>query len=212
MFNPFHRRIPLCPVCGGRIFRLGGHGPLRCAFCNSELYVPIAYARWIWVLVVVLLSGLGVMTYSVQHTGTWLLLLLLLSVAVRALLGILIPPWFQAGRQNVAFPFLLWYVIIAITLPVSVIGLGWFHVLIGASKSEISDLMVTFSLPLGWIRSDFIIDPTKNFFDVCGIVLGNSFFYALGTFAVWRGAHTIIRRNRVTAINIEGHDSADEDQ
>jgi hypothetical protein len=211
MFNPFQRDRPHCPVCRHIFQAAGGHGPLRCALCDSQVYIPVAYARWVWFAVLVLLCVVGIFTHNAQHSGIWILLLLLSAVPLRILLGILIPPWFEAKKDRVGFPFLLWYICLAITMPLSWTAIGWFQVLTGSSKSEIQETLITLSLPLGWISPEFLLNTSKDFFDVCGVVLGNSFFYALATFAVWRAAHSVIRRNRVTAMNIEGRSGDDDD-
>ena len=137
MFNPFRLEKPKCPVCGRTFLSARGHGPLRCALCNSEVFVPVAYARWIWFAIVVILCVVGVFTHNPEHPGIWLLLLILSSAPLRILLGILVPPWFKAKKERVGFPFPLWYVAIAISMPLSWIAMGWFHVLTGSSKGEI---------------------------------------------------------------------------
>lgn len=212
MFNPFRRVKPNCPVCGRPFLAAREHGPLRCALCASQVYVPVAYARWIWFAESVVLSVIGIFTHNAQHPGIWILLLLLSAVPLRILLGILIPPWFQAKKDRFGFPFLLWYACFAITMPLSWIAMGWFLVLTGSSKSELQETLVALSLPLAWISSEFLLNPSKEFLDVCGVVLGNSFFYALATFLVWRAAHSVIHRNRVTAMNIEGRAEDDDDE
>ena len=188
-----------------------GHGILKCALCESELYVPIAYARWIWALIVSILAMAGAITFSSTHAGTWLLFLILSSIPLRIALGKVIPPWLEAGQQRFRFTFLLWYLGFSISIPLYVLGMGWFRVLTGGSKGEINEYLVTFSLPLGWISSDFVLDPSKSFLDACGVILGNSFFYALATFAAWRGARAVLKRNRVTAMNLESRPDPHED-
>jgi hypothetical protein len=138
------------------------------------------------------------------------LLLILCSIPARISLGILILPYYDAGKYKQGIPFLFWYFSYALAMPVAVTALGWFHVLVGASKSEISDTMVAMSLPLGWIDTAFIMNINRSFLDICGIVVGNSFFYAVATFALWRFARAMIHRNRVTVINIAGDKTDDE--
>lgn len=212
MIGPFQPERQNCPICGIRIVRLGGgHGvPPRCPHCYSEVHIPISYGRWIWLLIVVALAAAGAATYDEAHAGTWLLLLILCSIPVRVVLGILIPPYYAVGKYKRGIPFLFWYVSYAVTMPVVVTAWGWLHVLVGASKSEISDAMVAMSLPLGWIDSALIMNTDRSFLDICGIVVGNSFFYAVATFALWRGARAMIHRNRVTVINITGDKTDDE--
>jgi hypothetical protein len=69
--------------------------------------------------------------------------------------------------------------------------------------------LITFSGPLDWISSDFVLDSNKTFLDVCGNVVGNSFFYAVATFAAWRSVRAILKRSRVTAMNRESRPDAE---
>ena len=164
-----------------------------------------------WLLTIAGLSVLAAPTYSHQHAGTWLLVFIVCALPMRIVLNTVLPPWFEAGAKRFRFPFVAWYIAIALTLPVCVIVLGWFQVAIGASKSEIAESLVSFSIPLAWISSDFLIDGSKSFFDGCGIVLGNAFFYALAMFIAWRGTHMLLRRNRTTEIDIQRREPAEDD-
>ena len=212
MFNPFRIEQPKCPVCGRRFFPVGGHGPLRCALCNAEVYIPAAYGRWMWLLIAVVLTVVGPATFRPEHAGTWLLLIIFSSIPLRIALGKLIPPWLKGVKEPSRFPFLIWYVSIALTMPLSVSAMGWFHVLTGGSQEEIREFLVAISLPLAWFNSSFLLNSNNTFFDACGVVLGNSFFYAVGMFGVWRGARAVIHRNRVTVMNIEGQPDPREDE
>jgi hypothetical protein len=92
-----------------------------------------------------------------------------------------------------------------------VLAMGWFHVLTGGSQDEIREFLVDTSMPLALINSCFLLDSSKSFFDVCGVILANSFFYAVTTFVAWRGVRTILKRNRVTAMNIESKPDPEDD-
>lgn len=210
MFNPFHRAKPTCPACGSLLFETGGHGVLRCAACHTDLHVPWAYARWTWILVCVVLALIGSLTFSNDHAGTWLLFLILGSIPLRMIAGSLIPPWLEVGKQRPRVLFFFWYLMYALGAPLVVLAIGWFQVLTGP-RGELTESLVAFSLPLAWIYSGFLLDPSKSFLDVCGVILGNSFFYAVATFAAWRGVHSILKRNRVTAMNLESKPDPEDD-
>jgi hypothetical protein len=150
-------------------------------------------------------------TYSSAHAGTWLLCLIISSIPLRVAVGKAIPPWFETGKQRFRFTFLLWYVGIALSMPLCVVALGWSHVLTGSSRDELRNFLVTESLPLAWISSDFLLDSNKTFLDACGTVLGNSFFYAVATFAAWRSVRAVLNRSRVTAMNLDSRPDAEEE-
>lgn len=211
MLNPFQRVKPACPVCDSGSFETGGHGILRCAGCGTDLHVPWAHDRWIWGLVVVALALIGSLTFSHEHAGAWLLMLIVGSIPLRVFAGRLIPPWLESGKQRSRLPFLFWYLIYAVGLPLYVLAMGWFHVLTGGSQGEISEFLVDISIPMAWISSDFLLDSNKSFFDVCGVILGNSFFYAAFSFAAWRGVRSRLKRNRVTAMNLGSKPDPEDD-
>ena len=97
-------------------------------------------------------------------------------------------------------------------MPLFVVAFGWFHVLTGSSRNELKEFLIQESLPLAWFSSDFLLDSNKTFLDACGTVLGNSFFYAVATFAAWRSVRAILKRSLVTAMNLESRpDPAEED-
>jgi hypothetical protein len=130
-----------------------GHGPLMCRFCASELRIPEAYGRLMWLLVLGIVSVLGLPTYIREHAGTWLLVLLLLAIPIRLGLSLVLPPWFEPGKQR-SFNFVSWYIVMALTMPLSIIVLGRVHVPVG-TKGDVANFAVTFSIPLAWISSDF---------------------------------------------------------
>src|SRR5690349_5001541 len=138
MFNPFKPPRPICPRCKRLEFLAGGHGPLICQFCECPLRVPESYGRWIWGLTMVTLAAVGLPTYSSKHAGTWLLFLILLALPTRLFLGMLLPPWFEEGRQRFRFTFVVWYFTLALALPVSVGGLSGLHLAVG-TKTEIQE-------------------------------------------------------------------------
>jgi hypothetical protein len=204
--NPLRRTMPVCPACkmSARIFRG------CCAYCGAETYIPLAYFRWIWFLVIVVLIVIGTIADSHDHPGTWLLSLIFLSIPLRIVWSVLIPPWFELGRPKSGIPFLFWYVTCVTLAFFYWQAWGWLTILLRASRNDFNDMMGFFSMPLCWVNPRFFIAPDRSFWDVCGILAGNSFFYALLTFLLYRAVHARLRANRVTRMNLTADRSDDE--
>ncbi len=206
MFNPFHRSVPTCPACQFplRLFRGG------CAHCRAPLYIPSSYFRWVWLLVLAVLTALAIPTYTSEHAGTWFLELLLIALPVRLICGVLVPPPFECGQQRSKLPFVAWYVACCLMIFVYWTGFGWTHILLGASKDELRDNLNFFSLPLGMVSRGFVLAPQRTFVDVCGILLANCFFYARVLFLLHKFGAFLIRRNRVTRMDLSALSSPSE--
>jgi hypothetical protein len=207
MHNPFRRQHPICPVCNmpARIFRG------CCSYCEAEIYVPLLYFRWIWLLVVAALVVVGAITYNQVHPGAWLLGLVFLSIPLRIIFGLLVPPWFETHKLKSGIPFILWYVSFSIFLFIYWQVLGWTNILLGASRSEFNDTMGFFSMPLCWVNPRFFITPERSFLDVCGILAGNSFFFAVLAFVAYRAVHARLLANGITRMNLTTEVSKDEE-
>lgn len=83
--------------------------------------------------------------------------------------------------------------------------------LVGARPAEIQELLGNLSLPLAWISSQFLITPKRNFFDVCGIMLGNSFLIAMPVFVAVKAVQSAMRRNRTVQMGIGGSVGEDDE-
>jgi hypothetical protein len=199
MINPFRIRPPTCPECQSHIRRIHGN----CAYCGTDLYIPVAYFRWIWALALAVVVAVAIPTYTGRHAGSWLLGLVCLSLVLRVVAGFLIPPWLERGEPKPHMPFVIWYFACFLFLFCYWTFLGWSHVLVGSTR-EIGDLNAILSSPIGFISPVFFIVPSQSFADVCGILLGNSFFLSVATLILYRGAHAVIKRNRVTRMNLTG--------
>ena len=208
MVNPFHQELPICPACRSQLrFHFG-----RCAYCQSPLHVPQSYFRWVWCLTFVPLGLIGVVTYNSEHAGRWLLILIALLLPIRIVYGLLVPATFEIGTGKRRLPlFLASYLGSCLFLLAYWSVWGWLHVLLRASNGEFQENLDFFSLPLGMISRALVITPSKTFADVCGILFGNAFFYALVMFALYRFGHSLIQRNRVTRMDLSTPDSPNEE-
>jgi hypothetical protein len=206
MFNPFRRAVPRCPECG-RPPRIGRDG--KCLGCGERIYVPIAYFRWLWFLVFVTLVALAIPTFNGDHSGTWLLVLLVLAVPIRVIWGIIIPPWIERGAFKSEVPFIAFYGASCLMGIIYWTLWGWLHVGLGATKDELKDNWDIFSVPLGWIHPGFVIRSDKWLSDVFGTIMGNSFFGAVAIFFVYRVVRTRLNQNRAIRLDIADPNSKD---
>ncbi|MBZ5664656.1 MAG: hypothetical protein LAO30_08650 [Acidobacteriia bacterium] len=179
-------------------------------WCDAEVHIPFVYFRWIWFLVLTTLVALGILTFNARHAGTWLLVLLFLSIPIRVIWGILIPPWIERGAFKAGLPFIAWYVTLCAFQIAYSLFWGWLHVGLGASKAELNENWDFFSIPLCWISSAFLVRSDKWLSDVIGIIVGNTFFEALGMFAVYTGVRARLNRNRAIRLNITDIEPRDE--
>jgi hypothetical protein len=197
----------LCPECGSpaRI-----DGDYRCVWCGERIYIPFAYFRWLWFLVFVTLIALAIPTFNGKHAGTWLLVLLILALQIRAVWGIMIPPWVERGAFKEDVPFIAFYLASCFIGIVYWTLWGWLHVGLGATKDELKDNWDTFSVPLGWIHSGFVIRSDKWLSDVFGIIMGNSFFEAIAIFFVYRVVRRRLNRNQAIRLDLADTNSQDD--
>jgi len=197
-FNPFQRSLPVCPEC----LRPAAIEMGQCCWCGAEVHVPSAYSRWIWFLTLVTVAGLGSVSFSSRHIGTWLLSLLLLSLPVSIVWNYLIPPRIERGEDKSGWPFLFFYVGIFITFFLEWIAWGWLHVGLGAARSELNENWFFFSIPLYWVDSNFLIRSDRWLTDAIGSIMGNSFVWALVAFALYKAVSSILSRSRAIRLNI----------
>jgi len=206
MFNPLRRQPLICPECERPARIQGG----RCCGCGACIHLPVAYFRWLWFLTFLTLAGAATLVLTSQHIGTWLLLLIILTFPVRIAWSFVIPPWIERGELKSGWPFGFFYFAAFFTLFMDWMAFGWLHVGLGATKSEISENWFFFSIPLYWIDSNFLIQSDRWLSDAIGSILGNSFFYALVAFALYRGVSTRLNRNRAIRLKITDSDGEDE--
>lgn len=138
-----------------------------------------------------------------------MLVLLVLAVPIRVVWGMLIPPWIERGVYKVDVPFIVFYAAACLIGIIYWTLWGWLHVGLGASKAELNENWDIFSVPLGWINSGFVIRSDKWLSDVFGIIMGNSFFKAVGIFVVYRVVRARLNRRRAIRLSISDSESED---
>ncbi len=93
---------------------------------------------------------------------------------------------------------------------VGFLGLGALTVFFG-NPSDVQEHLEDLSLPLARISPNFLIRRESSILDVCGIILGNSFFFALLIFSFYQPIRWLFRRARPTQLNISHSHAVDED-
>lgn len=204
-------RAPLCPSCR----RVLDRKMFKQSFCECGVEFRIAYSYKLWTVIgsgaILLITGY--LTYTPQAGGAWLLGLFLLWLPLRLLLMLYFPLKLELGREKFRASYIACVIGTAIALfAVEFVGFGWMGMAVGASKQEMAEHLEFLSVPLGWLSHAFIIRPDKTFLDVCGIILGNSFFYGFGLYICFNVVHAAFRKNRVMQMNISGSiDITDDD-
>jgi hypothetical protein len=113
-------------------------------------------------------------------------------------------------RRNLDLFFALWAAWILMALANCSIE-GGTAFMVGASSRDLREIADTWSLPLGWVNSAFILRPNTSFLALFGIVSANSYFYALATAIVLRTVQRILRRGRVQELGLSHHTLDDDD-
>ena len=147
---------------------------------------------------------IGSATYSHASTGLWIIGLVLFWAWIAFVLSLMIPATYERGNPQAQFTWVASFLTIFATwFTVEFVGLLAAHVLLGATSREVQELLEFLSVPLGWFSSQFVITPQVRFLDVCGIVLGNSFFIAMPVFVCAKTTQYVMNRNRVVQLGID---------
>lgn len=199
-----------CPKCGERI----AGRQLRkwqCPSCHIPVTVADSYARLTGLLAVAIVITLGILTHRTNSDGTWLLCLILSVIPIRFVLSMIIPPWLKKGRYEFRFTFGEAIITSAIYIFLVLFVLGAGTILLLGSKNDVRELLEALSAPIVWINRNFLITPDKNFLDVCGVILGNSFFYGSFYFVCQRCVRCAYRKARPIRLSLSGKDPTDDD-
>jgi hypothetical protein len=184
----------------------------QCIYCGTEIYIPVAYYRWLWVLTIAIVAVLGIGTYNPAPSGTWFLILLLLLVLARLLLGILIPPWVERGIPKEHVSFSLLYIAFSTVLLMECILLGVAHFVLGGSENEVREMLQAATAPLGLVHPAFWLTSARNFADWSGIFLANSLVDTVVLYSLYVAVHRVLERGKYIQIEINGTESDSEDE
>jgi hypothetical protein len=160
-------------------------------------------------LIVVLI---GLATYKHGSAGPWIIGLILFWAYLTFVLSVIVPARYERGyyQPQVTLVSSLLTIFMALFL-VEFLGFLTAYVVLGAKPGEIQEQLDFLSVPLGWFSSQFVITPNKNFIDVVGIMLGNSFLIAIPVFLCVKGVQAVMRQSRVTQMGIsQSIDDTDE--
>jgi len=200
-----------CPQCGEGIDRRR----LRegaCPSCHTDIGIAHSYRACVGLLALASIIRLGVTTYKPTSDGSWLLGVMISAVPLWVLFMALVPPWLKRGHNQPRITFVSSWLGAALTVfLVEFLGFGAAYLVLGASQRELRELLQMLSVPLAWISPNFLITPDKSFLDVCGIILGNSFFFGLPLFACYESVRWFFRKNRPVQLSITHTNPADDD-
>ena len=200
-----------CPSCH-RPIDLRSAPDWTCPFCHNGIAISDAYNRNAALFTLAGVILVGAATHDSEAGGTWLLWTILSALPLWFLFLISVPPSLQVGQRQPRLTIVGAYLASVFSIfGVGVLGLGGAYMVLGASRAEVQEHMVGLSLPVGWISPNFFIMPGRSFLDVCGILLGNSFFYGLVLFGCFRVIHWILQKNRPTRLSISDTSPTEDD-
>jgi predicted RNA-binding Zn-ribbon protein involved in translation (DUF1610 family) len=203
---------PTCPQCNERIWR--EHlKDWKCPSCHTDIGFADSYRRFIGLLTFASISLIATATHKSSSGGTWILSVVLLAIPVWLIFIIIVPPWLKRGHNQPKITIVSSWLGTALSVFVfEFLGFGTAYVLLGASQSELQELLDMLSSPLAWISPNFLLTPAKSLLDVCGVILGNSVFFGLLIFACYQLVWRALRRTRPTRLSISGSNDTEDDE
>lgn len=213
-------------TCGRRVtfrdlWRIGPNGRQQivwaCPACDSPVRVSRKYSQLEVATVFLLVAIIAALTYTPNSSGGWILKILASFIPLRIAYFRFVPPALEAGEEidieaSRTGLFTLLVITMFLVALLEFTALGWVHFFVRGSQREMTELLDMFSLPLGWISPGFVLRPTKSFVDVCGVILGNSLFYAIPFSIGVTVVRKAFRRSRVTQIGITGFTGQGDDE
>lgn len=207
MFKPL-----TCPRCNERIHRQQLKD-WECPHCHADIGLARSYQRVLGLLTLASVSLLAVATHKSTSGGAWLLTVFLSAIPCWFIFVIVVPPWLKQGRNQPRVTLVsAWLGAAMSVFLVEFLLFGAAHVLLGASRRELLEHLEMLSQPLAWISPNFLITPAKSFFDVCGVILGNSVFFGSLIFACYQPVRWAFRRTRPTQLSLSNSNSKEDDE
>lgn len=219
-----------CSQCGRRLRRRGEVVNLQCPACNAKfrwehlrngpvcpecgVFVRFSrkQARRNALIAYSMLAVIGFLTYTPNVTGSWLLFLLLLGIPVRWVCGSFSQPELEIGVPQPRLTYTGAVIGCAFTIfAIEFVALVAMMMLVGGTGRDLQEQLEFLSVPLAWINTHFLLTRNSSFLDVCGVILGNSFFYGAVLYSCYFFVRRAFHRSRVTQISISDGSIEDED-
>jgi hypothetical protein len=142
-------------------------------------------------------------THESTSGGAWLLGIFLSAIPCWIMFLNVVPPWLKQGHAQPRITLVSSWLSVALTVfLVEFMGFGALYVFFGSSRRELLEHLAMLSMPLAWISPNFLITPSRTFFDLCGIILGNSAFFGPLMFACYQTVRWAFRRSRPTQLSL----------
>jgi hypothetical protein len=206
-FKPL--KCPQCNECIHRLQLMKG----ECPFCHTDIGAARSYQRCIGLLTLVTIALLAVATHESTSGGAWLLGIFLSAIPCWIMFLNIVPPWLKRGHAQPRITLVSSWLGVALTVfLVEFMGFGALYVFFGSSRRELLEHLAMLSMPLAWISPNFLITPSRTFFDLCGIILGNSAFFGPLMYACYLTVRWAFRRSRPTQLSLSNSDPTTDDE
>ncbi len=184
-----------------------------CPACSTKICIARSYYQCVGLLTLIAGGLIGVVTHQSTSGGSWLLGVILSTIPGAFFFMFVIPPWLKRGWNQVRITLLALWLSAALGMFLfQFIGIGFALLLLGASRQEVLDHVASLSIPLAWMSPNFLLTPSNSFFDLCGVLLGNSFFYGTFVFLCYQPVRWAFRRSRPTQLSISNRISSEDEE
>jgi hypothetical protein len=196
------RTRSVCPKCGKDLC-LRSACESVCVSCNQPVRISWSYRRQVSLIALAIVVLIAFATYHQTSAGPWIIGLVLLWLLITFVLSIVVPPTYEPGYLQPQLTFVAAFIGMFLTVfLVEFVGFLTLYIVLGAKPADIQEELEMLSEPLRWFGPQFLITPHKGFLDVCGIILGNSFFIGIPVFLCTRLVQLRLRRGRVLQMGI----------
>jgi hypothetical protein len=203
-----------CPECGKPINPAHLKNGV-CPHCSTNIRIAASYLLITDFLIFNLIFLVAALNYRSTVGGVWLLKICLLVVPLSVLRLWFVQPWLAKGSaeaQKFRLTFIgAYFTAIMLGVGYALACAGWLHVILRARPDELTNHLHLISEPVVNINPNFLITRERSFAEVLGILLANSWFYAIIIFGCYSLAQPFLRRGRVTQIGISSNVIDDDD-
>jgi hypothetical protein len=217
------RRELRCPACHGSLATVADsrNMPWVCPHCDAKISVSLA-GLWLALPTGFVASILVVQLLGLKANAAllWFPILIFCLIAASRAMPVLLPPRLKVVPDSVRGPGsvkknLALFIGIWLSLILYLVAYGFFTGLLAslmqASPDDKMIVPIMFSVPLGLVNPAFLITPEKSLAEVLGIMIANSYFYALVLTFILKTVHGFLRRSRTIQLGISGTTVNDDD-